>query len=325
MKKIIISILLLLILITALVAITPTILRNYNFVSVNDLQNAGINSSDDNNDGKNKSSASSSRVKNKKYKIFIDAGHNAKTAGGIGPVGAEYIINYKLSLLLADRLSKDKMFEYEISRDISNYTESIMQFGQTNKDVLTSIIKTSVPWEKRSSPLGFAQYLEIYSVRHYAIDNDFDFLISVHFDTIEPRFQKMTEGFHVIVSPYNRRFEESMRAAEIISSNMREQYSPSRWTRHDGRIPESMIEQYDKKERASKGISIRSLMIIGDVFEDTYFNNRYDKDKEFIQNISDIPSVILETGYLHEMQFTNDVVLNDVADRIYKSIKEILN
>ena len=277
------------------------------------------------NSSSKKIQAMSRKGKNKKtIKIFIDAGHNSRTTGGFGPIGAEHTLNYEVALHLAQRLAKDKRFEYEMSRDVSNYSTNIQEFGLSNKQILNSIIATKVEGEKRSNPLSSKQYLDMYSMRHYAIDNDFDFFISIHFDTVDKKYYKNVQGFQVIVSPYNRKFDESFEMAETISKRFTEFYPVSRGTRHDKKLPESIWKKYDKNTLHLKGISLRSLIVIGDVFEYTYFNNRYSSNKGFIETIEDIPSVLLETGYLHESKFTNEATLKDVANRLYLSMCDVL-
>ncbi len=259
-------------------------------------------------------------------RILIDPGHTAKVAGGFGPIGAEHEYTYKVAERLAKILDKDDRFRYELSRnaaDSENYNDNIIEYAAYNKTKLLGVIKTKVLREKRGY-LADDQYVDMYAIRHYAIENNFDCLISIHFDTSDRRYYNQVHGFHVLVSPYNRQFERSYELAGAISSNFMKEYGVARGVRHDSSFNtgHNIWQIYDRLGVLARGIGFRSLVVIGDVFENAYYMSRYNNDVNFVQNLLDIPSVLIEVGYLHEEKFTNDYVLQDVAERIYTSIKD---
>ncbi len=265
------------------------------------------------------------QVQRPKVRILIDAGHTASAQGGVGPIGAEHEYTYKVSRLLADLLDKDDRFDYEISRDSADgdtYSDNIVAYGASNKTKLLGIIKTKVLREKRGW-LTDAQYVDMYSIRHYAIENRFDCLISIHFDVANKKFYDVVEGFHVLVSPYNRQFDRSFELASIISTNFMKEYGVARGVRHDTSFPaeHDLWQNYNRLGLLANGIGFRSLVVVGDVFENAYYMDRYNNDSEFVVNINDIPSVLLEVGYLHEQKFADENTLKDVASRIHQSLE----
>ncbi len=258
-------------------------------------------------------------------KILIDAGHTARVTGGFGPIGAEHEYTYIVSDYLAKILDKDSRFRYEISRyamDSEDYNNNILEYANKNKTKLVGMINTKIPREKRGY-MTEIQYTDMYAIRHYAIENDFDCLISIHFDVADKRYYNNVHGFHVLVSPYNREFEKSYELANVISSNFMREYGVSRGTRHDHTLDKSIWKEYDRLGTLAKGIGFRSLVVIGDVFENQYYLDRYNNDELFVDSINDIPSVLLEVGYLHEEKFLNHATLQDVAYRIYQSLLEV--
>lgn len=256
------------------------------------------------------------KLPKKNIRVFIDPGHDAKTVGAEG-VEKEYILNYKLASMLGERLEKDERFYFETSRDLSNYSENIKKYGESNYTNLRKIIKMEVKGEERSNPLAISQYVDMYSVRNYAIDNNFDCLISIHFDYVAPRYQKNMEGYHIIVSPYNGEFFTSMNMAKALAKRMKEKYFVSSGFRYDPKIPKNIWKYYDKDEIRQDGIALRSLIVLGDKYEYTYYKQSTNQKRK------DIPSILLETGFIHETKFTNQTVLKDIADRIYLALCDI--
>lgn len=255
-------------------------------------------------------------------RILIDAGHTARVAGGFGPIGAEHIYTYIVSEYLANILDKDSRFRYEISRyraDSEDYSDNILYYAQKNKSKLLAMIKTKIQNEKRGY-LTDDQYVDMYSIRHYAIENNFDCLVSIHFDVADKRYYNTAEGFHVLVSPYNRQFRKSFELASTISSNFMKEYRVSGGVRHDHTLDKSIWQNYDRLGILAKGIGFRSLVVIGDVFENQYYLDRYNNDADFVRTLNDIPSVLIEVGYLHEEKFLEEAALRDVAQRIYESL-----
>lgn len=260
---------------------------------------------------------------NKKIRIMIDPGHNSVTKGSKGALGYEYQIAYKVAKLIGEHFSVDKRFEYLLSRDENHYIEPIKQYSLSNRNKLENILETELDFEKRTGALSKEQIYELYSIRHYAIDNDFALLISIHLDyTPNKKRMATTKGFQAIVSPYNRSFISSMKIADTIASNMRIKYKVAPTIEFDKILSTNIWEYYNKETLAKNGIALRSIIVLGDAFEYEYYKNTKQKSEETAV-IKDIPSVLMEVAYMHEVAFKNEQELSDVAERIYKSIVQV--
>lgn len=252
---------------------------------------------------------------NKKIRILIDPGHNAATKGALGYLGYEYYINLVVARELAKILSADDRFEYSLSRDGAYYSKPIKEYMTNNYSELLGIYNTKVKGEERTGNLTRYQTLELYAIRHYAIDNNFDLLLSIHFDYMPYISRRSkTSGFQVIVSPYNREFPASMQVAYNLSKRMQENYKISPIIGHDRVLPDSVWKFYDKEELTDEGISLRGLIVIGDAFENAYNKQEIKKD---------VPSVLIESGFIHEWQFADNKNVKALANQMYKALIDV--
>ena len=254
-------------------------------------------------------------IENRKVRILIDPGHNAATKGALGYLGYEYYMNLRVARELAKILSEDERFEYFLSRDGAYYSRPIKEYMTNNYAELLGIYNTKVKGEERTGNLTRYQTLEMYAIRHYAIDNNFDLLLSIHFDYMPyMKRRAKTSGFHVIVSPYNREFPASMQVAYKLSERMQEKYNISPVIGHDRVLPNTVWKFYDKEELIKEGISLRGLIVIGDAFENAYNKQEIKKD---------VPSVLIEAGFIHEWQFGSNKAVKELAYQMYEALVDV--
>ncbi|KLI27545.1 N-acetylmuramoyl-L-alanine amidase [Brachyspira hyodysenteriae] len=254
-------------------------------------------------------------IENRKVRILIDPGHNAATKGALGYLGYEYYMNLRVARELAKILSEDNKFEYFLSREGAYYSRPIKEYMTNNYEELLGIYNTKVKGEERTGNLTRYQTLELYAIRHYAIDNNFDLLLSIHFDYM-PYISRRnkTSGFHVIVSPYNREFPASMQVAYKLSERMQEKYKISPIIGHDRVLPNSVWKFYDREELINNAISLRGLIVIGDAFENAYNKQEIKKD---------VPSVLIESAFIHEWQFGSNKAVKELANQMYLALVDI--
>ena len=273
--------------------------RNANYKPINTNQNNYI----------------SNKKENNKIKILIDPGHNAATKGSKGFLGYEYYMTLRLAKQLTAILDKDDRFEYTLSRTGAYYDRPIKEYITNNYQKLLGIYNTELDKTERTGNLTRYQTMELYAIRHYAIDNNFDALISLHFDYMPYIKQReKTEGFHIIVSPYNGEFQTSMKIANKISERMQESYKISPVIAIDNILPNNVWKFYNKEDLLNKGITLRGLVLLGDSFEYEYNKQTFKKD---------IPSVMIESGFIHDWRLGSTKELSNISDKIYQALVDV--
>ena len=250
---------------------------------------------------------------NNKIKIFINPAHNAATKGHIGYLGYEFYMTLRLAQELTKILDEDSRFEYELSRNTGIYSRGVKEYLTNNYGRLIDFYNNDL--EKRDFSITRYQTLELYSIRNYAIENDFDLFLSLHFN-YEPYISKRnnTEGFHLIVSPYNGQFQASMQIANTISKKMREKYKIAKNISFDYILPESVWKFYSKEDLIQNGIALKGTILLGDKFEFDYYNQKFNPD--------DIPSVSISAGYIHDWKLGPTKALRELAEKIYEGLVE---
>jgi N-acetylmuramoyl-L-alanine amidase len=256
-------------------------------------------------------------------RIFIDPGHTKYTSRARGIIGEEYVVNYKVAVYLQEYLSADERFYSELSRDSEVYYSKIKQVVKDNRDVLEGIGRTKIPIDKRGGTLSFNDRVDMYAVRYYALINEFDYLLSIHFDY--NWYKKNNDekgGFHFVVSPYNRRFDESLAMVYCLKQSLAKEFPVSTFIEHNDNeiVPASIRERYHMYNLIMNGISVRSLILLGDAFEYYYYEN---EEKAF--PYTEVPSAIVECGYVHEAKFTNAVELKKLALQMYRGFEQLYN
>ena len=257
------------------------------------------------------------KLKNNKIKILIDPGHNAATKGTVGWLGYEYYMTLRLAKQLTAILDEDDRFEYLLSRDGDYYSRPIKEYMTNNYEKLLGIYDTKVKHNNNNRIENLTKYqtIELYAIRNYAIYNNYDLLLSLHFDYMPYTNRRAkTEGFHVIVSPYNGEFNASMQIANKISEKMKENHKVSPTRAFDRYIPETVWNFYDRNNLIREGISIRGLIVLGDEFEFEY------NKKNFIK---DVPSVVVEAGFIHDWKLGGNKALRELSKKIYEALLDL--
>lgn len=255
------------------------------------------------------------KPKSNKIRILIDPGHNAITKGCLGWLGYEYYMTLRLAKHLTAILDEDNRFEYILSRDGDYYSRPIKEYLTNNYDKLLGIYNTQVRNNYRATNMARYQTLELYAIRNYAIENNFDLLLSLHFDYMPyVKRRAKTEGFHVIVSPYNGEFNASMQVASKISEKMQESYKISPTIAFDRYIPDTVWTFYDRNNLLKDGIAVRGLIVLGDEFEFKYNKNTFAKD---------VPSVMVEAGFIHDWKLNGNKALRELSTKIYEALTNI--
>lgn len=117
------------------------------------------------------------KPKSGKIKVLIDPGHNAATKGSVGWLGYEYYMTLRLAKQLTSILDEDNRFEYFLSRDGDYYSKPIKEYMTNNYEKLLGIYETKIKNDSRLENLTKYQTIELYAIRNYAIDNDYDLLL----------------------------------------------------------------------------------------------------------------------------------------------------
>ncbi|MEK6795658.1 MAG: N-acetylmuramoyl-L-alanine amidase [Spirochaetota bacterium] len=252
------------------------------------------------------------------FRVFIDPGHTRHTNSVRGIIGEEYLVNYAVSRHLEELLRADGRFEVGISRGASNYLGIIPETVASNQVLLYGIARTTVTNDRRNAQMEDKDLAELYAVRYYAIQKKCDLLLSIHFDYVADKRHQREEiknGFHLCVSPNNRRFDESMTAARTIRAALAARYRSNPTIEHNKQfITPDIRKHYDLKTLVRDGIALRSLIILGDAFENAYY------ERAKITPEVDVPSVLVECGFLHEKRFLEDKELRELANCLYRGL-----
>ncbi len=267
--------------------------------------------------------AGTKRPVRKIFRVFIDAGHTRLTNHATGIIGPEYKVTYELSRRLAKKLAADPRFEAGISRDGDFYPCRIKKTVKSHQRVLKAIVRTSAPPETRSRNLSFYDHLELYGVRFFCLENRYDLLVSIHFNLSWPGVKgwKNRRGFHLIVSPYNRKLTASLTAARLFKKTLARHYGLDNRHIMRGRrkfVPSFFKHLYSLEALRKEGIAVRSLVILGDAFEAAYF-----KTAHHGHLYEDVPSVLVECGYVHNPRFCHPAELDRMAGHLYEAIIKI--
>lgn len=277
-------------------------------------------------------------------RVMIDPGHTAVTVGGRGKAGDEYVVNYKVAMYLAAHLDNDPAITYEISRDETNYTPAIRAYLYAHEASLRGIAEKKLRYEKKNRNLSTRDRMDMYAVRHYTIQSGFDCLLSIHFNydmqsayerllkrrsrrrryrRKRPQQVELRNGFHIIISPFNETFASSLSLAFAMRRAFLSRYPMDTKVGHDETryMPPAIPLRYSFETPLFDGISVRSIIMLGDAFEHHYYADKTNTLSPFTR---DVPSVLIECGYLHNVRFRDEEVLRDLGYRIYLGVREML-
>lgn len=335
------------------------------------------------------------------FKVLIDPGHNKEKWGASGIAGKEYTLNHKVARYLKNYLERDKRFVCELSRNEEDYTEHITNAMEKHYSLVKGIVQQRRGRRHVKDLFDPNHKAMLNGVRFYALENEFDCLLSIHFNAhphfvierkivpvpepppktnvsnndgerksnmpktkrqgrvarrgrVSKRAKKPPErikqseskvrtrrrgrrkrtkykvvytrrniplrkGFHVIVSPFNRRFDESCAIAMAIRNRMALRYPVDTAISHSMRyMPDDVTNRYNLSTLRSNGISVRTLIVIGDRHDAAFYKR---KKKEFPFN--EVPSLLLECGFVHNKIFLHEEVLENIAHHIYQGLIDI--
>lgn len=248
--------------------------------------------------------------------IFIDPGHTKSTCSASDIAGDEDAVNLKVAKYLASMLDNDPSFVYEMSRTNDEYGGHISNVAVRMADIFKKISTLKILHDRRTSSLSVEARMNMYAVRYYAIENNFALLLSIHFNyTWSEEAKKNARGYHTVVSPYNRKFDKSLSLARIICDEFSKRDIVNRGIRHDRySSPYFDYSKYDFDALLKEGVSVRSILILSDAFEDYYYR------ANGLTPPTDIVSVLVECGFLNEKKYLLDKELYAVALKLYNAL-----
>ncbi len=253
-------------------------------------------------------------------KVLVVPGH-LKEDSYKGAAGYEYILNYRVAQRLELYLQQDDRMVHELSRARDHFLPPVLDILKRHKKTINGFLNIRTPLDKRSPHLGNRMRRRKYATRFYARHAEFDYLISIHFNYVWPPFFKPDRhrGFHLIISPFNEKFDESLTLAMFLRDELKRLYPvhldgvyPIRW-KH---ISSTLRRRYDIRKIHRMGISLRSLVILGDIYETLYFQRHPRKRVP----APDIPSVLVECGFLHNTRFLRPQVQHRLAGALYRGL-----
>jgi N-acetylmuramoyl-L-alanine amidase len=256
-------------------------------------------------------------VEPRKFKIMIDAGHIRSEEKDASGDPEEYVLTYKTAVYLSKLFAGDSRFYTEISRGPERYDRRVLRSVKTHLEAISGILKEVNPIDRRSSWVSRTEREDLYGLRYYALDHGFDCLLSIHFDKVLKRSDRaFAKGFHLIVSPCNREYRRSVSFARQIIKSMKKGNNLNTIIDHnDLRIfPREARSGIDPERLRKSGVSVRSVVVLGDVYEYQYYagNGGFP--------FKDIPSVLIESGFVHEKQFASEEGLKALARSLYEGI-----
>ena len=95
---------------------------------------------------------------------------------------------------------------------------------------------------------------------------------------------------------------------------MQESYKISPVIATDNILPDNVWKFYNKEDLLNKGIALRGLVLLGDSFEYEYNKQTFKKD---------IPSVMVESGFMHDWRLGSTKELSNISDKIYKALVDV--
>jgi len=251
------------------------------------------------------------------FRVLIDAGHIKEEPDEEKGIVPEYVLTYKTSKYLLELLKNDGRFSAEISRGPERYDWRVLGSERIYEGYIRGILKEFNPLDKRSAWVGGTERTNLYGLRYYALSHGFDCVLSVHYDKVVRRSERSrSKGFHVLVSPCNREYPRSLAFAMSLKSSMQKKYriNPLIYYNDLRIFPRERRAGIDPVRLKTLGISVRSVMVLGDIYEYQYFRRIGGFP------FKDIPSVLVECGFVHERQFASDEGVKAVARQLYEGI-----
>jgi N-acetylmuramoyl-L-alanine amidase len=219
--------------------------------------------------------------------VMIVPGHDGrKSSGGTrGRAGKESEIVLRIASRLEKKLKADNIRVF-VTRDSDCYERPLVSTIRRNFNKLKYYIYES-PEKQRFNQEVIDYRMILFGIAQHANENDFDLILNIHMDKTD--FEtKRTKGFSVIYSHKNSRAEESREIAGYIRDSMQKEFKPS--------------------NLYSKG-----------------FDGLVERDDILLLGNRKIPvkaaSVLVECGYIDNLDFLKSKTLDKAARCIYEGIE----
>ncbi len=238
-------------------------------------------------------------------KILLVAGHTAQTKGAVFGNTTEYELNYDIVKKL-EREMRIRGYDVTITHQGSDYSQQFLDYFETNEQRILDFrenkkqaydklypqgVVTNDTDHNYASPLGVIQ---LYGVNLWANENNMDAVVHMHFNDYPGRPAGKT-GTHTGFSVFtplktNNHFVESFNLAKSIEEHMLKYTNRSTVTNESAGVLES------------------ELIAVGQ------------------NNSVNMPSVLIENGFVYESKFTNltqrEIVLTRQANSIANGIEQ---
>jgi N-acetylmuramoyl-L-alanine amidase len=178
------------------------------------------------------------------------------------------------------------------TRDKQGYNPKILQHAGNNIGKLNCFVSSrpyKMPFFDEANP---DYHLMLYSIADYANQEKFDFMLNIHLnDCSRRKLRKKYSGFCIFYSNNNKRSEESKKLAYSIYGEFKKHFNQS-----------------NNPEESKTVIERSNLILVG--------NGKLKLE---------VPSVLVECGYIYELKFKNPKTLEAVADCISNGTMNYLN
>lgn len=254
-------------------------------------------------------------------KVLIDPGHTKEMNYAKGAAGEEYLLNYKTAVKLKAILQQHSNIYSELSRGEEEYSKKVEETLARRSNEIRAIALADSPLEatRSTNAKQLHNRMMMYAVRQYAAENAFDVLLSIHFDSRWWKGGKTREehGYHLIISPYRHNFQSAYSLARSIHTSMSNTYSISKELERYFEINSAHYTNarvnVNSAAFLSNAVCVRSLLMIGDVYEDDYY-----KGRGF--SLLTPVSVLAECGYVYERRFAKDGEQQRLAERLAQGL-----
>jgi len=248
--------------------------------------------------------------------ITLDPGHTNETNFAKLPVKKArnifdsdrdgFVEEYELTDIVADALEKklenDPFINVIRTKYNGKYTADFIKNSEKNDSLLRKIATGKrLLKEPKSLIKDINEKMKIYNIGLYAYNNKSDLLISLHFNQ-NFSSSKKHRGFHLIISPANKYYDESVGLALLVSKAFQE-----KGHKISNEIPEDPLIKTPNYLR-EKGIAVRNISYLGDP--------RYE---------GKVLSIIIEMGWMEKYAKASDKEIKELSDVVYYSIQKLCN
>ena len=231
-------------------------------------------------------------------KVLIVPGHDDEVLGAQFGRIKEADMNLKLSLMLYNRLKKDKNFEVYITRDWDGYKKEFTDYFKDNESAIRQFIKDSKDsFDNRTPNSEIGEFegvqhndvsentaLKLYGINKWANENNVDAVIHVHFNDY-PRPRSWERGDYkgfAIYSPDHQlgNYKSSFQLASFIFQSLLKYYPISNYEKEfSGIVPDQELIAVG----ANNTLKTRSILIEYGYIYQRIFSTFNKRDAEFKQ------------------------------------------